>query len=432
MLLDRAPTVTTDVTADRETESAMPTYDVAIVGGGIVGATLACALRGTGLTVVVIEALPQAAAARQAQAYAFSLLSGRIFRGLGLWDVVRSRLEPFERIALSDGDWPDVVEFMPEELGTTELGYVAEHSVLLGALHDAIAQAPEITWLCPAKAETVTYGDEFAEIAIAPKDSSNADAVVPHKLRAKLVVAADGGRSPVREAAGIATRGWGYWQSCIVAAVRPERSHGNVAYERFRSSGPFAILPLRDCCRIVWTAPHAEAEALLALDDDRFLSELSERFGSQMGSLELVGQRRLFPTRLMQSRRYCGQRLALIGEAAHNCHPVGGQGLNLGLRDAAALADVLTTAIARGEDIGSASVLRRYDRWRRWGNLTVLGFTDLLDRLFSSQFWPMVVLRRVGLFVLKRVRPLKIFALRLMTGLLGKAPSLAQKMSPSS
>lgn len=419
--------------AERSEEvTPVPVFDVAIAGGGIVGATVACALRGSGLKVVVIEALPQATAARQAQAYAFSLLSGRIFRGLGLWETVRSRLETFTRIRLSDGDWPDVVDFEPADLGTGELGYVAEHSVLLSALQKALNDAPNVTWLCPAAVTSVAYGDEWAEVAIAPKAelmgelTSDRGDTLPQKLRAKLVVGADGGRSPLREAAGIGTRGWGYWQSCIVAAVRPERHHDQVAYERFQASGPFAILPLGDTCRIVWTAPHAEAEALAALDDGQFLVELERRFGPQMGKLTLLGRRYTFPVRLMQSDRYCRPRLALVGEAAHNCHPVGGQGLNLGIRDAAALAETIQAAIARGEDIGSVAVLRRYDRWRRWGNWTILCFTDLLDRLFSNQIWPLMAVRRLGIFALKRIKPLKVFALKLMTGLLGRLPALAR------
>jgi 2-octaprenyl-6-methoxyphenol hydroxylase len=293
----------------------------------------------------------------------------------------------------------------------------------LTALQERVNQAPNITWIGPATATVLDYGETWAELAIAP---NGPEVDCPERLRAKLVVAADGARSPLREAAGIPSRGWAYWQSCIVAAVKAEHHHQNIAYERFQTSGPFAILPLGDLCRLVWTAPHAEAQAMLNLEDDRFLQELSQRFGPQMGRLELVGRRYLFPVRLMQCDRYTAHRLALVGDAAHCCHPVGGQGLNMGIRDAAALVEVLQGAIARGEDFGQLSVLRRYDRWRRWGNWTILVFTDLLDRLFSTQFWPVVWVRRAGLAALKRIPPLKSFALKLMTGLLGKMPALGR------
>ncbi|MCY7390887.1 MAG: FAD-dependent monooxygenase, partial [Leptolyngbyaceae cyanobacterium CAN_BIN12] len=242
-----------------------------------------------------------------------------------------------------------------------------------------------------------------------------------------LLVAADGARSPIRQQAGIRAEGWQYWQSCVVAYIQPEKPHHNIAYERFWESGPFAILPLpNNLCRIVWTAPKAEAKAILALDDQEFLTQLKQRYGDQMGELSLVGQRYLFPVHLMHSRVYTMPRLALIGDAAHCCHPVGGQGVNLGIRDAAALAQVLQVAAQKGEDLGLLTVLRQYDRWRFLENLMILGFTDVLDRLFSNSLFPLVILRRAGLWVLQSVRPIKGFALKLMTGLLGRSPELAK------
>lgn len=466
MLLDLPPAPDAQSPADREAspeENRAPiaSYDVAIVGGGIVGATLACALRGSGMSLAIVEAREDIPAPRRAQAYAFSLASAQVMRGLGLWDAIRPRIEAFRRIHLSDGgrfdggrsdggrsagpdgDRPDAVEFCPEDLALgddtpADLGYVAEHGVLMDALYTALADAPDVTWLRPAVAAIAEDCPEpgWTELAIAPaagsENSGKAEAMatpapLPDRIRARLVVAADGSNSPLRQAAGISTRGWAYWQSCIVAAVRPERHHQQVAYERFQPSGPFAILPLGDVCRIVWTAPHDEARALVALDDDRFRAELARRFGPQMGALELAGDRYLFSVKLMQSDSYVRPRLALAGDAAHACHPVGGQGLNLGIRDAAALAEVLRSAWERGEDLGSLSVLRRYDRWRRWGNLTILGFTDLLDRLFSNTVPPVVWLRGLGLWGLRRVPLARTAALRLMTGQLGRLPDLARR-----
>ncbi len=426
-------------------DAAEPVFDVAIVGGGPVGSAVACALRDRGLQIAVIEARSQAAEARHTQAYAFSLLSAQIFNGLGLWEQVRPQIEPFRTIHLSDGapgipeDQRHAVCFHPADAGEpdlTELGYVAEHGVLVQALHAAINAAPDITWLCPATAGRVTYGDRHA-----PTDSEAALARIeltpsapgeplPAAIRARLVVAADGSGSPVRHSAGITTQGWPYWQSCIVAAVRTERPHNQIAYERFQPSGPFAILPLGDVCRIVWTAPHAEAQTLAALDDADFLQELQRRFGDQMGQLTLAGGRYVFSVKLMQSDVYVRSRLALVGDAAHACHPVGGQGLNMGLRDAAALAETILAARDRGEDIGNLTVLRRYDQWRRWENSVILAFTDTLDRMFSNDFGLTIALRRLGLWALDTFPPVKTTALRLMTGLLGRKPAIAQPTPP--
>ncbi|NEQ27002.1 MAG: FAD-dependent hydroxylase, partial [Microcoleus sp. SIO2G3] len=248
------------------------------------------------------------------------------------------------------------------------------------------------------------------------------------QIASRLLVAADGAKSPIRAAAGIQTHGWQYWQSCITAVICPEQSHGAIAREHFWSSGPFATLPLpNNRCQIVLTAPHAEAEALMQIDEQAFLAELDRRYAGKFGKLTLEGKRLLFPVQLMHSDRYTQPRLALIGDAAHCCHPVGGQGLNLGIRDAAALAQVILQAHDRQEDIGLPSVLRRYERWRKLENLTILGFTDLLDRFFSTAWWPIVLLRRSGLRLMRQVRPLRSIALRLMTGLSGRHPQLAKR-----
>ncbi|KAM3112728.1 FAD-dependent hydroxylase [Phormidesmis sp. 146-33] len=394
-------------------------YDLAIVGGGVVGATLACALRNSGLSVVLIEAEARSLATARGQAYNISPLSSRILDGIGVWDQIRSQLGTYHKIRLSDADHPNVVQFVPQDLGAETLGYVAEHRVLLTALQKALHQS-HITWLCPAKVLKTDFQPNGARLEVLVEGEVR-------QIWTRLVVGADGARSPLRQQAGIRTHGWQYWQSCVVATIKPEKPHNNIAYERFWSSGPFAILPLpNNLCRIVWTAPRLEAEAIAQLDDSQFIEQLTRRFGDQMGKLSIQGERYVFPVQLMHSSHYVLSGLALIGDAAHCCHPVGGQGINMGIRDAAALAQILQIAHQQGEDIASLKVLKCYERWRKWENLVILGFTDLLDRVFSNNILPIVLVRRLGLMALQHIFPLKAFALRLMTGLTGKTPQLAQ------
>ncbi|WP_026733074.1 FAD-dependent hydroxylase [Fischerella sp. PCC 9605] len=396
-------------------------YDLVIVGGGIIGLTLASALKYSGLSVLLIEAKVESAAVTKGQAYAVHMLSALIYQGIGVWDKILPQIEIYRRVRLSDADYPDVVEFTAADINTTDLGYVAEHQALLYPLREFVQDCPNVTYLCPAEVVSTHYHQDTVAIDIKVAGELRT-------VRSKLLVAADGSRSPIRQAAGIKTRGWKYWQSCIVAFVKPEKSHNNTAYEKFWSSGPFAILPLPgNRCRIVWTAPHEEAKALCALDDEQFLRELTRRFGDRMGKLELLGDRFIFQVQLMQSDRYALHRLALVGDAAHNCHPVGGQGLNLGIRDAAALAQVIQQAHQAGEDIGNIQILKRYERWRQRENLTILGFTDLLDRIFSNSFLPVMLVRRLGLWIVGRVPVLRVYTLKLMIGLKGRTPELAQR-----
>lgn len=399
--------------------------DVAIVGGGIVGLTLAAALRHSDLTVAVVEAqTPQQAAARQ-RAYAFSPTSADIFCGLGLWDAVAERIVHFSQVRLSDGDYSEVVSFRPSDLGDAAVYYSAQHCVLMDALQEAVQSSPQIHYLSPARLHSVTRPDSSSDQhSVELQVQTPVGSLI---VQAPLLVAADGMRSQLRQQAQIETFGWQYWQSCITTVVEPEFDHGRIAYERFWPSGPFAILPLPGKrCQIVWTAPRSEAEALMALPPEEFIVRLQQRYGNQMGRIKILSQPLMFPVQLMQSERYVQPNLVLIGDAAHACHPVGGQGLNMGIRDAAALAEVLLAARRRGEALGAPQVLRRYERWRRTENWLILSFTDLLNRCFSNRILPLVGLRRLGIIVLQRVLPLRRLALRLMTGRLGRVPQIAR------
>ncbi|MBR8826834.1 MAG: FAD-dependent hydroxylase [Gomphosphaeria aponina SAG 52.96 = DSM 107014] len=395
-------------------------YDLAIVGGGIVGATLAGALKDSGLRIVIIEAQPLEVAAARKRAYAISLLSSRILSGIGVWEEILPEIGKFRHIRLSDADYPEVVRFATGDLNTDFLGYVAEHGIILKSLQNLIAQCPNINWLCPAEVMGVIYQESGAEIKVKVGEEVS-------EVRVKLVVGADGGRSPIREWAGIKTHGWKYWQSCVTFIIKHTAGENETAFERFWPTGPMGILPLPgNRCQIVWTAPHKEAQGLQKLDEKEFLTKLEYHTGGLLGKLEMVGDRFVFPVQLMQSDRYIQSRLALVGDAAHCCHPVGGQGLNLGIRDAASLAQILLQAEKKGEDMGDIRVLKRYESWRRKENLIILGFTDILDRTFSNNWWPVITVRRLGLWLMNNLPPIKIFALKLMTGLKGRTPQLAR------
>ncbi|MGK7890030.1 MAG: FAD-dependent hydroxylase [Leptolyngbyaceae cyanobacterium] len=399
--------------------------DVAIVGGGIVGLTLAAALKQSGLNVMLLDKQPRDAALSMRRAYAITLLSGRLFDGLGIWSEILPQITTFRTIRLADATCPAVVDLQPQDLGTDQLGYVAEHHVLAQALQQTLVDMDNLLWW-----------DQTTVMALESQGSGTSLMVerdeTQYRVEAQLVVAADGARSPLRQQVGIKTDGWKYWQSCVTAVIRPEHSHDNIAREHFWPSGPFATLPLPgNRCQIVLTAPHAEAQQYMEMSDAEFLAVLDQRYGHQLGRLEFVTPRMLFPVQLMNSRHYVQPRLALVGDAAHCCHPVGGQGMNLGIRDAAALAQVLTTAHQQGQDIGSLAVLNRYEQWRWWENLAILGFTDTLDRTFSSNWRPLKTARRLVLRLMRQQRWLKTMALWVMTGGLGRSPHLALPSSPA-
>ena len=393
--------------------------DLAIVGGGIVGVTLASALAESGLKITLVEAKPFEVAAVRTQAYAFSILSSRIYSGIGVWSQILPHIGKFRHIRLSDADFSQVVTFAKEDLDADYLGYVAQHNVVITALYEYLKNKPNVSWLCPAEVIDVSRKEKHSVITVKANQTTQT-------INAKLVIGADGSRSQIRDLARIKTRGWKYWQSCVAFTIKHTAPQNDIAFERFWATGPMGILPLPgNRCQIVWTNPHARAKDLQNLNKTEFLAELEQYTGGLLGDLELVSDRVVFPVQLMQCDRYVQTGLALIGDAAHCCHPVGGQGLNLGIRDAATLAQILTEAVKQGEDIGSLKVLKRYEKWRKQQNLAILGFTDFLDRFFSNNWLPIVAVRRLGLWLMAKIKPMKLIALYLMTGLLGKKPKIA-------
>lgn len=308
---------------------------------------------------------------------------------------------------------------------------MGEHQVMLTVMQEFLADFEEFTWLCPAEVLQVNYQSDFVEVEFKHKDTDSlSGAEEIFTVRSKLVIGADGARSPIRETAGIGTHGWKYWQSCVPMTIKTEKSHNNIAFERFWPSGPMGVLPLPgNRCQVVWRAPHAEAKALQALDQKEFLAKLEYRTAGLLGKVELLSDRYVFPVQLMQSDRYVQHSLALIGDAAHCCHPLGGQGLNMGVRDVGAIAEIIKTAYQEGKDIGYIRVLKSYEAWRRKENFIILGVTDFLDRMFSGTLLPIVAVCRLGLWGMGIIPIFKSLSLRVMTGLFGCYPELFQTLS---
>lgn len=397
----------------------LPAVDVAIVGGGVVGLSLACALRQSSLKVALIEAAPTAEAIAKGQAYALHQVARRFFEEIGVWQDLAPRIQPFEQVKLSDGHFSQTVMFRPQDLGTEVVGYVAEHAVLVDTLQRTLETAPNVVIYCPWRViQTQVEQGDHAQLTLV-----SADPAMPQLafLRARLIVAADGGKSPLRQQMGLKPWGWHYPQSCVVATLKAAHSQPVVAYERFWPTGSMGVLPLPgDRYRVVWALPHEMAEVVLALDDRAFLERLRPYLDPTMAEVTAVSERFLFPTQLMQVNSYVAPRCVVIGDAAHRCHPVGGQGLNLGLRDAWVLAAQLQATAP--QDIGSYRQLQRFQRQRFWQNSLTLAFTDLLNRLFSNEWLPLVLLRRCSLIALRSIPFLRQGILRFMAGVLFPVP----------
>jgi len=398
-------------------------YDILIIGGGLVGASLACALRQSGLRLGVIEAVPLAASSQPGyddRTLALAYGSKRIFETLGVWEGIVSEATRIDRIHISDRGHFGVTRLTAAEAGLPALGYVVPSRALGAALLEALKDSREIDWLCPA---------EMRDIRVMP---GHAAVTVHHDgqdktLTARLVIAADGAHSAVRQAMGIEALRTEYRQTAIVTTVTASLPHGNTAYERFTDTGPLALLPQRrNDCAVVWSARAEEVKTILGWSDAEFLQQLQERFGDRLGSFTRLGRRASYPLALTRVPEQVRPRLALIGNAAHTVHPVAGQGFNLGLRDVAAIADILADAQRAGDDIGDLTVLRRYTDWRRRDNQVISLFTNGLIRIFSNNIFPLTLLRNAGLLAVDLMPGVKRGFVRVTSGLAGKLPRLAR------
>ena len=395
--------------------------DLVIGGAGFAGLALAIALReGLGETFHVAVADPNLAVApsKDPRASAIAAAARRLFEAIGVWERVADKAQPMLDMVITDSKLDDAVR--PTFLtfaGEVEEGEPFAHMVENRHLIDAlVAKANELG--INLRAQSVA-GFESAANKIDVELSGG------ETVSARLLVGADGAKSKIREQAGIATHGWNYDQSAIVTTVAHEREHRGRAEEHFLPAGPFAILPLTgNRSSIVWTEAAGEAVRIVALPDAEFHDELEKRFGLHLGDIEVVGPRRAFPLGLFTARSFIGERLALIGDAAHVIHPIAGQGLNMGLRDVAALAEAIADAARLGLDIGSLEVLERYQRWRRFDTMTMGVATDGLNRLFSNSSDVLRLVRDLGLGVVERLPALKHIFIREAAGFTGEVPKL--------
>ncbi|MEZ5776793.1 MAG: FAD-dependent monooxygenase [Paracoccaceae bacterium] len=402
--------------------------DVIITGGGLNGPALALALAGAGLSVAVIDAQPARARAEanfDGRAYALAIASKRLLAAIGVWSPLAPDAEPIREVKASDGragegPSPFFLHFDAGEIEEGPMGFMVEDRHLYAAFLDAMGRAPGITHL---PATTVTAQDAGpAGVTVTLSDG--------RELTARVLAGCDGRQSGTAIRAGISRTGWGYGQTALVCAVAHERGHDGIAHQFFMPSGPLAILPLKgNRSSIVWSEADAQARAIAALDDDDFLAVLRPRFGDFLGRIELAGGRFTYPLNLTLATSYIAPRLALVGDAAHGVHPIAGQGLNLGFRDVGALAEVMVDAHRRGEDVGAADVLERYQRWRRFDSTSLALGMDGVNRLFSNDSTALRAVRDLGMGVVGALPGLRRAFIRQAAGLAGDPPRLLRGMA---
>lgn len=398
--------------------------DILIVGGGLNGPALALALAQGGLRVVVVDARAAPARAEagfDGRAYALAIASKRLLEAVGVWQRMADQVQPILQVKASDGRAgqgaaPFFLTFDAAEIEEGPMGFMAEDRHLYAASLAAMAEEPGLTLLSGESVTAQTVDAAGVTVTLASG----------RVLRARLLVGCDGRGSGVATRAGIRRHGWSYGQTALVTAVAHARDHQGIAHQFFMPAGPLAILPLPGGhhSSIVWSETDAAARAIQALDDDGYLQALRPRFGDFLGEISLAGARFIYPLTLSLAEKFVVPRIALVGDAAHGVHPIAGQGLNLGLRDVGALAQVLVEAARRGEDIGAIDVLERYQRWRRFDSTALALGMDAVNKLFSNDNPILRAGRDLGLGLVNAVPGLRRHFIRQAAGLQGNLPRL--------
>ena len=400
-------------------------YDVVIVGGGMVGSALACALGDSPLKVALIDRAPPLAPVGDfaLRVSALTLASQAVLEAVGAWPAIIAdrRIAPVRRMHVWDAGGSGEIRFDAAEIGEPCLAYIVENDAATAALHERLQQYTNVHVVTESVAETTVA--ESAAIGLGDG----------RRLNARLIVAADGADSAVRTRLQIPWRVLDMKQQAIVANVRTELAHKDTARQVFLPTGPLAFLPLPDshACSIVWSADRDRAQELLALDEAGFAAELAACFGGRLGAVQSVSARAAFPLALGHAAHYVAERVALVGDAAHTVHPLAGQGVNLGLLDAAALAEVVLEAQEERRDIGALHVLRRYERWRKGDNLAMVGVTGGFRYVFGGESPLLRGLRDAGLSITDKLTPLKNTIMRRASGLSGDLPRLARRLPAS-
>lgn len=399
--------------------------EIVVVGGGAAGLTLAAALGTAGLDTVVIDRAPVAertAPGEGDRTVALTYGSIRVLRGIGAWPKVEPGAAAITGLHIADNWSPLVLQVDPDDIGDHPYGYNVDNGELRAALLDRISELPSVTHLAPAP--VVGFEREGGRIGVELEDGRT--------VRGALLVGADGRQSPTRAWSGIPTRHWQYDQTAIACVVAHDRPHGGVAVEHVMPAGPFALVPMPDLpdgrhrSAIIWCERRKDAPQYRDLPQETIDAELQRRCGDRLGEVHQIGRRFEYPLSGLHARRYVGDRLALMGEAAHAVHPIAAQGLNLSMRDAAALAEVVADARRLGLDIGDAGLLRRYERWRRVDVMSTIAQTDSFYRLFANSVTPLKLARDVGLAVINRLPGLKRRIFQDAMGLSGTLPRLVK------